>query len=354
MDRLEPGNMLRNLIYPKSYRPGRASSYQTDGRNHDYWVIPAGGESTIADLTGPGCISHIWMTVGSQDGFWPRRLVVRAYWDSEPSPSVEVPFGDFFGCGHGIIREWESLPMSMSGPEGRDRSAFNCWLPMPFARSARLTVANEGANPCNLYFYVDYEQHARPLEEALYFHAMWRRENPCRGWADSDISMGDADLNNRPNLSDDGNYLILEAEGRGSYIGCNLSVHNVNGGWWGEGDDMIFVDGEGWPPSLHGTGSEDYFSHAYGMQDVRGLFNGTSVFQRDHESWRGKWTVYRWHVLDPVPFTRSIRVSIEHGHANCRSDDYASTAYWYQTEPHRPFEMLLPVEQRLPNPEPGG
>jgi len=112
---------------------------------------------------------------------------------------------------------------------------------------------------------------------------------------------------------------------------------------------MIFIDNDTWPPSLHGTGTEDYFSHAYGMQDVRGLYNGTSLFARGHKDWEGKWTVYRFHIVDPVVFHQRIKVTIEHGHANHRSDDYSSTAYWYQTEPHKSFPKLLPVEQRLPN-----
>jgi len=343
------GNILQNLIYPRDHTNRRASSYQMEGENQDWWDAQPGSTLTIADIKGPGCITHIWMTSGSDEPAWTRRMVIRMYWDDEEHPSVEVPLGDFFGCGHGIIRQWESLAMGMSGPDDRNRSAFNCWLPMPFAKSARIEVTNEGQERRNLYFYVDYEKHAQALEDVLYFHAMWRRENPCDGWAEPGISMGDRDLNETLNLSDEGNYLIVEAKGDGTYIGCNLSIHNVHGGWWGEGDDMIFIDGESWPPSLHGTGSEDYFSHAYGMQDVRGLYNGTSVFQRDHRDWAGKWTVYRWHLMDPIAFRKSIRVSIEHGHANCRSDDYSSTAYWYQKEPHVPFAPLLPVEQRLPN-----
>lgn len=349
MEKPQPNAVLRNLIYPREHRNRRASSYQTEGKNQDWWDSQPGSTLTIADLRGPGCITHIWMTSGSDEPAWTRRMVLRMYWEGNEHPSVEVPMGDFFGCGHGIIRECESIGMNMSGPDDGNRSAFNCWLPMPFADAARIEVSNEGGERRNLYFYVDYEEYQRPQDQAMYFHSCWRRENTCRGWAEPGISMGDKGINETPNLSDRDNYVILEAEGRGTYIGCNLSIHNVNGGWWGEGDDMIFIDGEDWPPSLHGTGSEDYFSHAYGMQDVRGLHNGTSVFEREHEDWLGKWTVYRWHAVDPIAFRKSIRVSIEHGHANCRSDDYSSTAYWYQTEPKPVFAPLPPVEDRLPN-----
>ena len=155
------------------------------------------------------------------------------------------------------------------------------------------------------------------------------------------------------NLSDRGNYLILEAEGSGHYIGVNLSIGNLQGDWWGEGDDMIFIDRDGerrWPPDLHGTGSEDYLCHAWGMQPVAHLYSGLSWREKANHNAEGKVCVYRYHLLDPVPFQRNIRVSIEHGHANSRSDDYASVAYWYQREPHRPFAPMPPAAARLPLP----
>jgi len=343
-------NTLRGLIMPRTTRSRRVSSWDTTGGNRDFFIFEPGEVKTIADISGPGCISHIWMTSGSDEPAWPRRVLLRFFWDDMDRPSVEVPMGDFFGVGHGEFAQFECIAMNMTHhPSGGPRSAFNCWWPMPFAERARIEVVNEGEVKRPLYFYVDYEEHEMLPPGALYFHACWRRENPCAGQMEPGISPGDAKVNERVNLSDEGNYLILDAEGQGNYVGCNLSIHNWDGGWWGEGDDMIFIDGEDWPPSLHGTGSEDYFSHAYGMQDVRGLYHGTSLFNREHENWEGKWTVYRLHVPDPVVFQQSIRVSIEHGHANHRSDDYSSTAYWYQTLPHKPFEPMLPVKQRLPN-----
>ena len=109
-------------------------------------------------------------------------------------------------------------------------------------------------------------------------------------------------------------------------------------GWWGEGDDMIFVDGES-APSLHGTGSEDYFSDAWGMRESSGLFYGCPLQEEDFQA-GAKASVYRFHIPDPIPFRKSIRVTIEHGHANDRADYDSSTAYWYQTEPHKPFPVL--------------
>ncbi|MCU1523503.1 MAG: hypothetical protein JWO18_397, partial [Microbacteriaceae bacterium] len=138
--------------------------------------------------------------------------------------------------------------------------------------------------------------------------------------------------------------VVLETEGRGHYVGCNLAVRHFQGSWWGEGDDMIFIDDDTWPPSLHGTGMEDYFGHAWGMQNNAYLFNGTMVHE---ENVPGFHHSYRFHMADPIRFSKRIKVTFEHGHGNHLSDDWSSTAYWYQTLPS-PTLTIAPVEQRLP------
>jgi hypothetical protein len=157
------------------------------------------------------------------------------------------------------------------------------------------------------------------------------------------------------NLSDAGNYLLLDAEGSGQYIGCNLNIHSLrvpkgDDNWYGEGDEMFYIDGDNEGarprPTIRGTGTEDYFNTAWGPQQYfASPFFGLTLPGGHLHSGMISW--YRWHLADPVRFARSIRISIEHGHANRRSDDYSSTAYWYQNEPHKPFD-LLPVLQRLP------
>ena len=145
------------------------------------------------------------------------------------------------------------------------------------------------------------------------------------------------------NLSDRDNYLFLEAKGRGHYCGANLSVHNLLGYWWGEGDDMVMIDGDKWPPDIHGTGSEDWFNQAFGSQPHNAfLYSGVSYHNGIYKDYNERITVYRYHVLDPIIFEKSIRVSIEHGHANDRSDDYSSVAYWYQDLPNKRFPRLPP------------
>ena len=342
----------------KGVRRMRASSWDVSGGNDDFWTYKAGEARTIAHITSPGCIRHIWMTMESHEPGWPRQIVVRMWWDGEDGPSVEVPIGDFFGLGHGIVKNFSCAPFQMSPQDGR---GFNCWFPMPFASEARIEVANESSGEYVLYFYVDYETYEPEAATALLgdygrFHAQWRRENPTDGWADPSHA-GDWPWLQKawttPNLDGAGNYVILEATGRGHYVGCHLDVdvyERQANDWYGEGDDMIFIDGEPWPPRLHGTGTEDYFNVAYGpREEYQAPYHGITVYSGTAEwPWKGKSSLYRYHIEDPVYFEESIRVTIEHGHANKLSNDYSSTAYWYQAEPHAAFPLLPAVAERLP------
>ena len=271
------------------------------------------------------------------------------FWDGEEQPSVLVPVGDFFGAGHARTANFASLPIQMSPQDGK---AFNSFFHMPFSNGARIEVMSElDESRVFFYYYVDYEE-LDELEDGLgRFHALWRRENPCDGVEQGEQTNEEFEFGGT-HIGGEGNYVILEAEGQGHYVGCFLYVHNLRQtqqwNWYGEGDDMIFVDGETWPPSLHGTGTEDYFNTAWCPREAYAAPYHGIVFPGG-ENWSGQVTLYRFHVEDPVPFQRSIRVTIEHGHANKRRDDYASVAYWYQAEPHRTFS-ILPVGERLPRP----
>jgi hypothetical protein len=345
---------LSGLAFLRDARRGRASSYDVSGGNADFWLMQPGETRTLASIDGAGSVRHIWMTLGSREEAFPRRSVVRMYWDGAPTPCVEAPIGDFFGIGHGVTKEYWSLPLSMSPRDGR---GFNCFFPMPFAKNARIEVTNEGERRLMLYFYVDYETYDSPLENAAYFHAQWRRENPTDGWgADARLFEDDppyrAEVFSTPNTTGEGNYTILEARGRGHYVGCNLHIDCFRRGsdpWYGEGDDMIFIDGDT-SPTLHGTGTEDYFNTAWSPQtEFCAPYHGLLLTEGTAEwPWGGKHSMYRYHIEDPVHFRESIRVTIEHGHANHMSHDYSSTAYWYQTEPHAPFPPLPDVTARLP------
>ncbi|MEQ1932823.1 MAG: glycoside hydrolase family 172 protein, partial [Fimbriimonadaceae bacterium] len=266
-------------------------------------------------------------------------------------PSVEVPVGDFFGIGNGVFKDFISLPLQMSPQDGR---GMNCWFPMPFD-SARITLESECENRINVYFYIDYEEYSLPHgPDIARFHAQWRREAVTEGWLTERLDSENLwDIwSRKPNITGEDNYVILEAEGSGIYVGCNLNVdvfERQANDWYGEGDDMIFVDGEAWPPALHGTGTEDYFNMAFCPRtEYCAPYHGLTLYSGNSEwPWSGKNSMYRYHIEDPVRFNKSIKVSIEHGHANKLSNDYSSTAYWYQLEPHSKFPQLLPVGARM-------
>lgn len=235
---------------------------------------------------------------------------------------------------------------------------MNCWWPMPFA-SARIELHSECLEDANVYFYIDYEEHPslHAVQDAARFHSQWRRENPTDGWLDPSERLNNENVwdiwSRRPNLTGEGNYVILDAKGDGVFVGCHLDIdcfERQANDWYGEGDDMIFIDGEPWPPSLHGTGTEDYFNTAFcPREEYCAPYHGLILYSGTKEwNWKGKNSMYRYHVEDPIRFRESIRVTIEHGHANKLSSDYSSTAYWYQIEPHAEFPALLPVDARLP------
>jgi len=340
---------LRNGV-----RRERISSYDRTGGNRDWFTFAPDQKIVIAEIEGAGCVRHIWMTMGCPEEAYARKIILRAWWDGESQPSIECPVGDFFGIGHGIVKNFWSLPLQMSAQAGR---AFNCWFPMPFASSARFEIQNESSVPTNLYFYIDYERYDKLEDGYGRFHAQWRRENPTTGFGDPARRFADDndymwEVWSMPNLDGKGNYIILEAEGKGHYVGCHLDIDcfaRDKNDWYGEGDDMIFIDGESLP-RLYGTGTEDYFNTAFGpTEEFCSPYQGITVNSGDNEwPWRGKNSTYRYHIEDPIYFEKSIQVTIEHGHANNLTNDYASTAYWYQTEPHKPFPTLLPVAQRLP------
>jgi hypothetical protein len=343
---------LANLPRLTGTRSARASSWDRTGGNDDRLTMAPGTTAVLAEIGEPGVVRHIWTTIACREPHHLRRIVLRAFWDGEAEPSIEVPIGDFFGVGHARTRNFSSLPLQMSPEDGK---AFNCWFPMPF-ESARFEVESEcEAEDVFLYYYVDYEL-VGELDPALArFHAQWRRENPTGGISDEGMSNDEFSFGGE-NADGAGNYVILEAEGEGHYVGCNVAIQNLrktglnNFNWYGEGDDMIFVDGEEFPPALHGTGTEDYFNTAWcPTQEYNAPYHGLVL--PGEQNWWGKVAYYRFHVEDPVRFRRSIRVTIEHGHANRRSDDWSSTAYWYQAEPHAPFPALPAVAERLPRPD---
>jgi hypothetical protein len=341
---------LGNLPKPKDYRLKRVSSWDRTGGNDDARQIDPGATLTILDEPGPGIISHIWITISSPEKYHLKKIVLRMYWDGESEPSVETPIGDFFGLGNGDYFMYQSLPLVVGSEK-----ALNGFFPMPFQKSARITVTNEGEKKVDSFYYnIDVRAYDKPLPpETYYFHAQYRQATPCEGWTNDWKSNGDPKVDNKPNLDGAGNDVFLEATGRGHFVGVTQSILQNQDDWWGEGDDMIFIDGEK-TPSINGTGSEDYYLGAWGFDGGpnNNLLFGVPVF--GGFSVGGRWSVYRFHIDSPIPFTKSIKVTIEHGHANHRSDNFFSVAYWYQAEPHAKFPALPPVDARLPRIYPTG
>ena len=346
-------NSLSNLakIKKKVWRK-RISSYDKEGKNLDNIRIKPNETFELCDLKKSGIIRHIWMTLASRDIHYLRKAVLRMWWDNELNPSIECPVGDFFGVGHGKTVNYWSLPLSMGPREG---SGFNCWFPMPFSANAKIEIENESEEELVVYYYIEYEEYNEIEESFGRFHTTWKRENPCQGQDYEKIRKMNwkPEMFSRANLSHENDYILLEAEGEGHYVGCHVDIHNLfeteRMNWPGEGDDYIEIDdGE---IILYGTGTEDYFCTAWSPSEYYcSPYFGITL--PGGKNWSGKISYYRYHIEDPIYFHKNIKVKIEHGHANQRSDDWSSTAYWYQTEPHKKFEPLLSVDERLPRDEP--
>jgi len=308
-------------------------------------MLEAGETKVLADIKGPGCITHIWMTQRHHY----RECLLRITWDNAKAPSVIAPLGDFFGLGHNIVNSYQSFLFSASTAHNNafnQGCALNCYAQMPFRERAVIELVNESDEPHGQYFYIDHELYDGALpDDALYFHGEFRRENPFGGWGmEIPVNVPQVNIPNKEKVAWKNNYVILDTKGRGHYIGCNLSVTNFQGTWWGEGDDMIWVDGYKWPPDLHGTGSEDYLNQAWGMQPNAFMRNGSSIFEGDTGGYQ---TSYVHHLDNPVRFQKSLKVTIEHGHANHLCNEMSSVAYWYAGEPTAAGKPPA-VDKRLP------
>ncbi len=308
------------LPYLKNSKLIQVSSFDSSGGNNDRISVAPGKKATIFNAEGPGMIVRMWFTIDSRDPYFLRRIVIRIYWDDEPKPSVEAPIGDFFGCGIKYIPY-------MSQFLGMTSGGYLCYFPMPFERKARIEITNETKQEIFGFFYqIDYQKFEGALEsDVAYFHAQWNRSI-------------------RTNY--DSNFVIMKAEGKGHLVGVNLNIQSYDGGLgFLEGDDMIYVDGEK-RPSIHGTGTEDFFSGGWYFNhgEFAGPYNGL-IYKNDT---LGQIAAYRHYILDPVPFKKNIKVTIEHGHGNQDIADYSSTAYWYQMEPHKPFPHFPIAGQRIP------
>jgi hypothetical protein len=325
---------LEALTAPQAGTSMRTSSgNQIDNSDSDKFAI--GESKTIALLKGPGKIAHIWMTPNSMDIRHPRALVLRIYWDGADVPSVEAPLGDFFAVGNGMQATVNSLPVKVSS-YGR---GYNCYWQMPFAKEARITLTNESdREPASCYYQIDWVRLDERPAVTMYFHARYRQEYPPE--------MGEP-------------YTVFLGRGRGHYVGTVLSSQNAIGHWFGEGDDMFWIDGEE-QPSLQGTGTEDYFNEAWNMRVHSSLYTGCTVFEPRAPDARV--SAYRWHIADPIIFHQSLKFQIERrgfvmnsqgeviSPSASRPDFWSSVSYWYQDTIATPWCEFPPYKDRV-NPE---
>lgn len=325
---------LDAITRPQEGRSMRASSGNPRD-NEDSLKLDIGETRTIAHLTGPGTITHMWLTPSSMDIRHPRALVLRAYWDGADVPSVETPLGDFFAVGNGMQANVDSLPVKVSS-YGR---GYNCYWRMPFRKEARITLANESEGErASCYYQIDWVRHERDPGDLLYFHARYHQEYPPE--------MG------KP-------YTVFVGKGRGHYVGTVLSSQNAIGHWFGEGDDSFTIDGEK-EPSIAGTGTEDYINEAWNMRVHSSLYTGCTIFEpRAPDS---RVTAYRWHIPDPIIFSRSLEFEIERtgflmdsrgevlSASGSRPDYWSSVSFWYQDTIAEPWCEFPPYRERV-NPE---
>jgi len=311
----------------------RASSHDPTGGNKDYAVnLEPKATLKLLETGGPGRITHMWFTAARfqfHDTFL-RDLVIRIYWEKSAVPSVEAPLGDFFALGLAKWYKVNSLPITV----GENPVAMNCYWPMPFYSHARVELYNNGRQSIRkIYYNIDYELGEIPANQAL-FHAVFRKAR-----LQTQVHEG--------NTTGKDNYVILETEGRGHYVGCLFSVDAEPCIWWGEGDDMIFID-HSEKPVIIGTGAEDYFCNAWGFHaNASHLFYGSPFVENRPDNRRYN-IAYRWHIPDPVRFKKHIRVTLERTFDPDLVHEYTSVAYWYQTEPIKPREPLPYAEANHP------
>jgi hypothetical protein len=335
-------------------RSNRSSSYDRTGGNADFVQFGPSESHTLLECSGPGVIEHIWITIFSPDPNYRRNLVIRMTWDNHEFPSVECPIGDFFGNGWGLTYNFSSPYLACAPQDGR---ALVCYFPMPFHQNARIEVINQSADhPVErLYYYVDYETNVNLSQETGYFHAFFNQELTKPKNDERDENEWEILRPYGKNPNDEHNYLICQTEGRGHLVGLNYYVSNPGPMWYGEGDDMILIDGAPWP-GLHGTGTEDYFNTSwsprqrfdhpfFGIARVPGIENSEPQI-----GWLGRTHLYRFHILDPIRFQTALKFSIEHGHDNCLELELATVAYTYQTLIQAPHAPLPDLKSRIPRP----
>lgn len=314
--------------------------------------LSAGEKRILLHKRGPGIIRKIWCTIPADHPQHLRNIILRMYWDGQACPSVEAPLGDFFGIAHGKRRKMITPYVGM-----QDARGLNCFIPMPFRKEALITIENDSDTDAAMFFYqIDFTIGDCLDENVGYFHAQFRRENPCAIKKD---------------------YVILDGvQGRGVYIGTVLGIRNLYSDhlqeWWGEGEVKFYLDQDEEYPTICGTGLEDYIGSGWGTDETCTPYQGAPLLDQAN----GLYSLYRFHHFDPVYFQNKIKVTVQqlgsgerkwaeafygrqgacYKAAGCeadshlclfeRSDDYCSVAYWYQELPTNPFPKFPDRKER--------
>ena len=285
--------------------------------------IRPGETVTLCDVKGPGVIRRMWVTLeGKRENLL--GFVIRGYWDGQQTPCIEAPIGNFFGCAHGMAKAYQSAVHAMTDTAGMTMVLF-----MPFIKSARFTVTNEGIHDyVPFYYQIDLTLNETLPEDVGRLHVAWRRENPTT-------------------LGED--FTILpKRTGMGRFAGCIIGINNVDHQWWGEGEFKAFLDGDDEFATIVGTGTEDYIGQAWGFHENAFLYGGVSL----RKDWL--WTLYRWHLKDPLYWKKDIRITLQqigsdeaHGGYYNKQEDVDATAFWYEPIPSAPLEPLADYAERM-------
>lgn len=265
---------------------GAGGKSNNKAKGHPYDTIGAGKSYSLLDIQGQGIIQRMWITINDRSPEMLRSLKIEMFWDNETKPAVSVPFGDFFGIGLGKTTPFQNA--LFANAEGR---SFNCFIPMPFKKAAKIVITNESSKKLNnIFFDVDYSLIKKWSDSYLYFHAFWQRDTATK-------------------LAED--FEILPAvNGKGRFLGTNIGVaadRRYQKSWFGEGEFKLYVDGDKDYPTLNGTGTEDYIGTAWGQGKFINNYTGCSVADDSLL----EWAFYRYHIPDPVYFSKNLRVAMQ-------------------------------------------
>ncbi|HUX58649.1 MAG TPA: glycoside hydrolase family 172 protein [Bacteroidales bacterium] len=315
----------------------RISSFDNTGGNGDRLTgIADGSKATLMDVKGAGVINHIWITIAPDAATASRNdIILRMYWDGNSFPSVESPLGPFFGNGWNEAYDFISVPVTVAPGSGK---SYISYFAMPFSNGARIEIENQtGAEIRAFYYYIDYVEMYQLPKNSGRFHAWYNREiteahPPGTG----------------KNVNGKNNYAFADITGKGQFVGVNYYINCPTTIWYGEGDDMIFLDGDTLP-TLNGTGTEDFFNTSWSPKVLwQHPYNGYARVNNE-TGYLGRTHVYRFFIADPVFFDKSCKFTIEHGTNNNLALDLASVAYWYQDKASG-LPRSFTKEERQPKP----